>query len=97
MVKKISCNDCIHKEVCGERDPAITFCSEYIANKKGKWVVYMTAYKGDEKTSIRYMCSECGRQISYVHTMFRDKSFDEEARDFLKDYPYCHCGARMET
>lgn len=33
-----------------------------------------------------YECSECGRRI--------DSPFTEEVT--LKDYPYCHCGAKME-
>lgn len=33
-----------------------------------------------------YECSECGRRI--------DEPFTEEF--ILKDYPCCHCGAKME-
>ncbi len=33
-----------------------------------------------------YDCSECGRSAGYTLT--------EE--DVLKDYPYCHCGAKMK-
>lgn len=32
-----------------------------------------------------YQCSECGRKVSLTH-----------GRDVLEQFPYCHCGAKME-
>lgn len=48
--------------------------------KTGKWI---TVDKGLIVTS--YKCSECGRTVR-----------DDTGYDVCKDYPYCHCGARME-
>ncbi len=48
--------------------------------KSGKWVVDET---GLIVTS--YTCSECGRKVR-----------DDTGYDVYADYPYCHCGAKME-
>ncbi len=32
-----------------------------------------------------FQCSECGRKVSLTH-----------GRDVLEQFPYCHCGAKME-
>jgi len=48
--------------------------------KIGKWI---TLWRGSAVTS--YKCSECGRTVR-----------DDTGYDVCKDYPYCHCGARME-
>ena len=48
--------------------------------KTGKWI---TVDKGLIVTS--YKCSECGRTVR-----------DDTGYDVCKDYPYCHCGAKME-
>ena len=32
-----------------------------------------------------YICSECGRKIHLLYP------------DIISNYPYCHCGARMES
>ncbi len=48
--------------------------------KMGKWI---TVDKGLIVTS--YKCSECGRTVR-----------DDTGYDVAKDYPYCHCGAKME-
>ena len=49
--------------------------------KIGQWV---TVDKGLIVTS--YKCSECGRIVR-----------DDTGYDVTKDYPYCHCGAKMEV
>lgn len=48
--------------------------------KIGKWI---TVDKGLKVTS--YKCSECGRIER-----------DDTGYDVTKDYPYCHCGAKMQ-
>lgn len=50
--------------------------------KKGKWIKVTETDFG-----IGYKCSECGRFIL-------TESVDGKK---LKDYPYCHCGAKMEV
>lgn len=50
--------------------------------KKGKWIKVTETDFG-----IGYKCSECGRFIL-------TESVDGRK---LKDYPYCHCGAEMES
>jgi hypothetical protein len=48
--------------------------------KTGQWI------KIEEGIKIAlYGCSECGRRI-----------YDDRGYDPYVDYPYCHCGARME-
>ena len=49
--------------------------------KNGKWVEYE---KGMVVTS--YKCSLCGEVV-----------MDDTGYDVVKDYPYCHCGAKMEN
>ena len=38
-----------------------------------------------DKFSDVFQCSECGRKVSLTH-----------GRDVLEQFPYCHCGAKME-
>lgn len=47
--------------------------------KTGHWIV---KEKGLKVTI--YECSECKRHV-----------MDDTGYDVVKDYPYCHCGARM--
>ena len=47
--------------------------------KHGQWVA---TEKGAKITA--YKCSECGRVV-----------WDDTGYDVSKDYPYCHCGAKM--
>lgn len=49
--------------------------------KIAKWV----AVKNNGKV-IEYRCSECGR------TVYNDAGYDVSV-----DYPYCHCGCKMEV
>lgn len=50
--------------------------------RTGHWISHLKLY-GCEKDN--YQCSECGRSIQL------NKPMEE-----LSDYPYCHCGAKME-
>lgn len=49
--------------------------------KAGKWI----AIKSNGKV-IEYRCSECGRTV-----------YDDAGYDASVDYPYCHCGCKMEV
>jgi hypothetical protein len=49
---------------------------------KGHWVKEESIFGWD---GYSYQCSECGRSIH----------LDTEMED-LEDYPYCHCGAKMQ-
>ena len=55
--------------------------------RKGHWIlndnqgVHAVGY-------LTYHCSECGREIS---SKYHGKI------SLLKEYPYCHCGAKMES
>lgn len=50
--------------------------------KTGHWIKKETPYGWDGHS---YQCSICGRSI-HLDTVVED----------LTDYPYCHCGAKME-
>jgi hypothetical protein len=50
--------------------------------RKGHWVKEESIFGWD---GYSYQCSECGRSIH----------LDTEMED-LEDYPYCHCGAKMQ-
>ena len=49
--------------------------------KTGKWIEEL---RGIMVTA--YRCSECGRFVR-----------DDTGYDVAKDYPFCHCGAKMEA
>lgn len=49
--------------------------------KVGNWI----EDKGRDKRDRFHHCSECGRTINLI------------CGATLKDYPYCHCGAKMEV
>ena len=53
--------------------------------KTGHWI--LTDYQGVQPVGyLTYRCSECGREIcSKYHGKL----------SLLKEYPYCHCGAKM--
>jgi len=48
--------------------------------RTGRWIQIKESIKVSE-----YKCSECGRTVC-----------DDRGYDPCVDYPYCHCGARME-
>lgn len=49
--------------------------------RHGRWVLIVPG-----QTTSALQCSECGRRIT-VHT---------QIGNLEKDYPYCHCGAKMD-
>ena len=86
-----------------ERDGAEPMCLReavrYIsaAQPTGKWTRYITSYHGDKKDGMSFRCSECGRRIVYVHPDWKEQKFEDGLAEFLAEYPYCHCGAKMEV
>ena len=58
----------------------INIIREALIKQKGYWI----RQRGIYGLADTYECSVCGRTI-YA-----------EIEDDLKDYPYCHCGAKME-
>ena len=53
--------------------------------KTGHWI--LNDYQGVQAVGyLTYHCSECGREIS---SKYHGKI------SLLKEYPYCHCGAKM--
>lgn len=55
--------------------------------KTGHWI--LNDNQGMQAVGyLTYHCSECGREIS---SKYHGKI------SLLKEYPYCHCGARMES
>jgi len=54
--------------------------------KEGKWI--LNDYQGVQAVGFQtYHCSECGREIS---SKYHGKM------SLLKEFPYCHCGAKMK-
>lgn len=55
--------------------------------KTGRWI--KNKEQGVQAVGyLTYHCSECGREIS---SKYHGKV------SLLKEYPYCHCGAKMES
>lgn len=53
--------------------------------KHGKWKFKETWRDTEGDLQYDYICPECGRIITI------------DCINDLKDYPYCHCGAKMEA
>ena len=77
-----SCDgNCLHVSCKECRREAAQMAIEALKEQKtGKWIKIAEGLKVTE-----YKCSECGRFVK-----------DDTGYDVVKDYPYCHCGARME-
>lgn len=65
-----------------EKDFLTWLNAEYSEPIKGHWIKEKSIFGWDGHS---YQCSECGRSIH----------LDTEMED-LEDYPYCHCGAKMQ-
>ena len=64
-----------------ETEQAVQMAIEALQEQKtGKWIKIAEGLKVTE-----YKCSECGRFVR-----------DDTGYDVVKDYQFCHCGARME-
>lgn len=58
-----------------------------VTPKTGHWI--LNDNQGIQAVGyLTYHCSECGREIS---SKYHGKV------SLLKEYPYCHCGAKMES
>lgn len=72
-----------------ERNPDIVrLCAdagilEYVKPKTGHWIA--DEVQLPDRVVLNYHCSVCGRKLVGYST------------ETLKDAPYCHCGARMES
>ena len=49
------------------------------------WIPCTHVIHADEDCYVRYVCSRCDREIWINHSS-----------ENLSDYPYCHCGAKMD-
>ena len=99
------CEDCVSRKAVKEAlrnriGESISDCINAIppvtpTRKKGKWIKGNTHekydYFGDRIRVANYTCSVCGRVIEDIG--IDDDSFTNK----LSDYPYCHCGAEMES
>lgn len=81
------CNDYPHKRETLERIK--DKISKQEQQRRGRWIYQSNDehLKPCEKVKF-YRCSECGRLISVAPFYEVGKSLDE--------FPYCHCGAKME-
>lgn len=64
--------------------------------KEAIWVLTRLAEGLSEHV---FTCSACNRVVSEPNCYFTDKgNFNMSAvtRDLMKEYPYCHCGAKMK-
>lgn len=105
------CEDCVSRQTVDElcfrflkanSDDNVAFYEHFRdlppvtpTRKKGKWIKGNTHekydYFGDRVRVADYTCSVCGRVIEDIG--IDDDSFTDK----LSDYPYCHCGAEMES
>ena len=53
--------------------------------RHARWVPVTNAIHCDNEAWVQYQCSDCGRVIWVDHNA-----------ESLSDYPYCHCGAKMD-
>ena len=58
-------------------------------SKTGKWVIRGCIHN----MYTCYACSECGRGIE----MYYDFGNIPTDADVINEFPYCHCGAKMEV
>lgn len=58
----------------------------YEDRPQGKWII-----QRHDMAGCFYTCSNCGRMIRVP--LFID---DPEDNETLADYPFCHCGAKMQ-
>ena len=62
-------------------------------NRVATWVLTDTRQFG----FITFTCSECGRKVNISQYFGTDGHFDMKTvtKELMEDYPYCHCGAKM--
>lgn len=95
----MTCKDCIHYDICATFNTNIPELYEGIERgcegfqnkvdiqevKRGKWI-----FKGVHVSGFAFKCSICGRY------MFAYEEQCKTAEDLIKNFPFCHCGARMD-
>lgn len=85
----MTCKDCIHYGVCVYVYNGSCTKFKDKANwqevKHGKWI-----FKGVHISGFAFKCSVCGRY------MFANEEQCNTTKDLIKNFPFCHCGARMD-
>lgn len=73
-------------KIFSKRIKALSSSSVISQPRKGHWV--LNDVQGVQAVGyLTYHCSECGREIN---SKYHGKI------SLIKEYPYCHCGAKME-
>ena len=57
--------------------------------RHGRWIFDGAIYYDEGEKCYDYQCSECGRFVSVRGGNLGKEELEEE-------YPYCHCGAKMD-
>ena len=57
--------------------------------RHGRWIFDGAIYYDEDEKCYDYQCSECGRFVSVRGGNLGKEELEEE-------YPYCHCGAKMD-
>ena len=62
-------------------------------NRSAIWVLTDTRLIG----IITFTCSRCGRTLNEIAYFDSNGHYDMKAitKELMEDYPYCHCGAKM--
>ena len=90
MFCEIHCHNerskCAFRNICGHMNYISALPSVTPKQRTGKWI--LNDNQGVQVVGyLTYHCSECGREIcSKYHGKI----------SLFKEYPYCHCGAKME-
>ncbi len=74
-----------------EACPRYSTPAEVEKRPRGAWEKYSSFTEGGKLVNITYKCSICGRKIAYIVPSNKPFTFEM----FLKEYPFCNCGADM--
>ena len=64
--------------------------------RRGRWVLdcFVTqSFEGEYDEEFYLICSKCGRKVYDIN---QSLALRGDANLFSKQYPYCHCGAKMD-
>ena len=108
-VYKATCKGCTKKgdevgtcyadELCEELHSAFVGAptADVEAVRHGHWTIevekHQDSVSGEIDEEFYLKCSECGREVWGIDHMTVLQGTDEE---IFGDYPYCHCGAKMD-